>query len=110
MIQGNGPNKRGGFSELIKRLSADGIAALEYDKRGVGQSTGTCEEDPERLTADAAAAVAAMRHRADIAGSRIALVGHSGGRCNRARGGGCRSKHCGRGDARGQCWRRAALR
>lgn len=79
MIQGNGPNKRGGFSELINRLSADGIAALEYDKRGVGQSTGTYEEDPERLTADAAAAVAAMRHRSDIAGSRIALVGHSGG-------------------------------
>ncbi len=79
MIQGNGPNKRGGFSELIKRLSADGIAALEYDKRGVGQSTGTYQEDPERLTADAAAAVAAMRHRSDIAGSRIALVGHSGG-------------------------------
>ena len=79
MIQGNGPNKRGGFSELIKRLSADGIAALEYDKRGVGQSTGTYEEDPERLTADTAAAVAAMRHRSDIAGSRIALVGHSGG-------------------------------
>ena len=79
MIQGNGPNKRGGFFELINRLSADGIAALEYDKRGVGQSTGTYEEDPERLTADAAAAVAAMRHRSDIAGSRIALVGHSGG-------------------------------
>jgi len=36
MIQGNGPNKRGRFSELIKPLSADGIAALEYDKRGVG--------------------------------------------------------------------------
>ena len=79
MIQGSGPNKRGGFAELIKRLSADGIAALEYDKRGVGQSTGTYEEDPERLTADAAAAVATMRHRSDIAGSRIALVGHSGG-------------------------------
>ena len=79
MIQGNGPNKRGGFSKIIKRLAADGIASLEYDKRGVGQSTGTYEEDPERLTADAAAAVAAMRRRSDIAGSRIALVGHSGG-------------------------------
>lgn len=79
LIEGNGPNKRGGFSEIIKRLSADGIAALEYDKRGVGQSTGTYEEDVERLTADARAAVAAMRHRSDIIGSRIALVGHSGG-------------------------------
>jgi pimeloyl-ACP methyl ester carboxylesterase len=79
LIEGNGPNKRDGFSEIIKQLSAEGIAALEYDKRGVGQSTGTYEEDPERLTADAAAAVAAMRHRSDIAVSRIALVGHSGG-------------------------------
>ena len=78
LIEGNGPNKRGGFSEIIKRLSADGIAALEYDKRGVGQSTGTYEEHVERLTADARAAVAAMRHRSDIIGSRIALVGHSG--------------------------------
>ncbi|WP_445191875.1 alpha/beta hydrolase family protein [Sphingomonas sp. Tas61C01] len=79
MIQGHGPNKRGGFSEIIKRLATDGIASLEYDKRGVGQSTGTYEEDVERLTADAAAAVATMRHRSDIVGSRIALVGHSGG-------------------------------
>ena len=63
LIQGNGPNGRGGFSEIIKRLTADGRAALEYDQRGTGQSTGTYEEDPERLTVDAAAAVAAMRHR-----------------------------------------------
>jgi pimeloyl-ACP methyl ester carboxylesterase len=79
LIGGHGPNGRGGFPEIIKRLTADGIAALEYDKRGIGQSTGTYEEDPERLTADAAAAVAAMRHRSDIVGSRIALVGHSQG-------------------------------
>lgn len=79
LIQGHGPGGRGGYSEIIKRLTADGIAALEYDKRGNGQSTGTYEEDLERLTADAAAAVAAMRHRSDIVGSRIALVGHSQG-------------------------------
>ncbi len=79
LIQGFGPNGRGGFTEIIKRLAADGIAALEYDKRGIGQSTGTYEEDLERLTADAAAAVAAMRRRPDIDGGRIALVGHSQG-------------------------------
>ncbi|RST31494.1 alpha/beta hydrolase [Sphingomonas ginkgonis] len=79
LIKGQGRYGRGGYSEIIKRLTADGIAALEYDKRGVGQSTGTYEEDPERLTADAAAAVAAMRRRPEIVGSRIALVGHSGG-------------------------------
>ena len=79
LIQGRGPNGRGGFSEIIKRLTADGIAALEYDKRGTGQSTGTYEEDAYLLTADAAAVVAAMRLRSDIVGSRIALVGHSQG-------------------------------
>jgi pimeloyl-ACP methyl ester carboxylesterase len=79
MIQGYGPNKRGGFPEIIKRLAADGIASLEYDKRGVEQSTGTYKEDVERLTADVAAVVVAMRHRSDIIGSRIALVGHSQG-------------------------------
>ncbi|RYY06078.1 MAG: alpha/beta hydrolase [Alphaproteobacteria bacterium] len=79
MIQGYGPNQRGGFSEIIKRLAADGIASLEYDKRGVGQSTGTYKEDVEQLTADTAAVVVAMRHRSDIIGSRIALVGHSQG-------------------------------
>ncbi|HEX8414529.1 MAG TPA: alpha/beta hydrolase, partial [Sphingomicrobium sp.] len=56
-----------------------GIASLEYDKRGVGQSTGTYKEDVEQLTADTAAVVVAMRHRSDIIGSRIALVGHSQG-------------------------------
>lgn len=79
LIQGHGPNGRGGYSEVVTRLTADGIAALEYDKRGIGQSTGTYEEDLHRLTADAAAAVAAMRRRPDIADSRIALVGHSQG-------------------------------
>ncbi|WP_445191865.1 alpha/beta hydrolase family protein [Sphingomonas sp. Tas61C01] len=79
MIQGYGPNQRGGFSEIIKRLAADGIASLEYDKRGVGRSTGTYKEDVEQLTADTAAVVVAMRHRSDIIGSRIALVGHSQG-------------------------------
>lgn len=79
VVQGHGPNGRGGYTELIRRLNADGIAALEYDKRGIGGSTGTYREDIARLTADAAAAVAAMRRRADIDGRRIALVGHSQG-------------------------------
>jgi pimeloyl-ACP methyl ester carboxylesterase len=79
LIQGSGPNGRGGFTEIIQRLTADGIAALEYDKRGIGQSTGTYEEDLERLTADAAAAIAAVRRRPEIDGSRIALVGQSQG-------------------------------
>ena len=79
LIQGHGPNGRGGFPEIIKRLTGDGIATLEYDKRGIGQSTGTYEEDIARFTADGAAAVAAMRRRRDIDGSRIAVVWQSQG-------------------------------
>ncbi len=79
LIQGHGPNGRGGYLEIIKRLMTDGIAAVEYDKRGIGQSTGTYKEDAERLTADASATVAAMRRRPEIDGSRIALVGQSQG-------------------------------
>lgn len=79
VIQGHGPNGRGGFGEVIARLNRDGIAALEYDKRGIGQSTGTYVEDIGLLTADAQAAVAAMRARPDIDGAHVALIGHSQG-------------------------------
>lgn len=79
VLQGHGPNSRGGFDEVIARLNRDGIAALEYDKRGIGQSTGTYVEDIGLLTADAQAAVAAMRARPDIDGRHIALIGHSQG-------------------------------
>lgn len=79
LIQGHGRNGRGGFPEIVKRLAADGIATLEYDKRGIGQSTGEYREDIERLTADAAAAVAAMRRRPELDRRRVALVGQSQG-------------------------------
>lgn len=79
VIQGHGPNGRGGFDEVIHRLNRDGIAALEYDKRGIGRSTGAYVEDIGLLTADAQAAVAAMRARSDIDARRIALIGHSQG-------------------------------
>lgn len=79
LIQGHGPNGRGGFPLIIKRLTEDGIAALEYDKRGIGQSTGRYQENLDRLTADATAAVAAMRGRPEIDARRIALIGHSQG-------------------------------
>jgi dienelactone hydrolase len=78
-LQGHGPWGRSGSSALMDRLLADGIATLVYDKRGIAQSTGTYSEDMDALTRDARAAVAAMRRRADIDGSRIAIVGHSQG-------------------------------
>jgi pimeloyl-ACP methyl ester carboxylesterase len=79
VIQGHGRNGRRGYVQIIQQLNASGIAAIEYDKRGINQSTGTYEENIERLTADATAVVAAMRARADIDPARIALIGHSQG-------------------------------
>lgn len=79
LMQGHGPNGRGGYDAIIRDLTARGIAALEYDKRGIGQSTGIFQEDIGALTADATAAVAAMRRRTDIDNRRIALLGHSQG-------------------------------
>lgn len=78
-VQGSGRNGRGGFPLVMDRLLADGIATLEYDKRGIGASTGTYEEDIEKLAGDTRAAVSAMRRRSDIDGARIAIVGHSQG-------------------------------
>lgn len=79
LIQGHGPNGRGGYTKLSDRLLADGIATLEYDKRGIGASSGTYDEEILALTRDATAWVRAMRNRPQIDGRRIALVGHSQG-------------------------------
>jgi pimeloyl-ACP methyl ester carboxylesterase len=79
LLQGQGPNGRGGFTQLSERLLANGVATLEYDKRGIGASTGPYKEDQEALTRDALSWVAAMRKQPEIDGKRIALVGHSQG-------------------------------
>ncbi|MFN8224386.1 MAG: alpha/beta hydrolase [Gaiellales bacterium] len=60
-----------------------GIAALSYDKRGGGESTGTAVNNNARietltaLAGDAAAAVDWLRGRADIDPTRIGLAGGS---------------------------------
>ncbi|WP_162875461.1 alpha/beta hydrolase [Sphingomonas crusticola] len=79
VIAGSGANGRGGFDLLMSRLLADGIATLEYDKRGVGQSTGTLIDTVPLMARDTAAAVAFLRQRRDVDAKRVALVGHSQG-------------------------------
>lgn len=76
---GTGPYPRGGYQALSDRLLADGIATLDYDKRGIGQSTGTFLDSLPLIERDAAAAVAWLRTRRDIDGGRIALAGLSQG-------------------------------
>jgi pimeloyl-ACP methyl ester carboxylesterase len=79
VIQGHGRNGRHGFDAIITRLTANGIAAFEYDKRGVAGSSGTFTESIAPLTADARAVVAAMRARPELDSRRLVLIGQSQG-------------------------------
>lgn len=79
LLGGGGPSPRGIYPLLEKRLLAEGIATLSYDKRGVGQSTGAFVDTLELMERDATAAVAFLRARGDIDGARIALLGLSQG-------------------------------
>lgn len=68
------------FSQLAAHLAARGIATLRYDKRGIGASEGdywTCGFHDNAH--DAAAALAALRARPEVAGMPVYVVGHSEG-------------------------------
>lgn len=61
-------------------LAQCGVAALVYDKRGTGASSGTWGKAFfDDFVADAAAAVAALAERTDIDALRIGLIGFSQG-------------------------------
>jgi len=79
LLGGSGPQVRGGFQRLQDRLLAAGVATLEYDKRGCGQSTGERIESVSRLAADAEAAVTLLRARPEIDPARIVVLGSSQG-------------------------------
>ena len=76
---GSGRSKRGAYVPLEHRLIDGGIATIEFDKRGVGQSTGTFTDTMQDMEADLEATIAWLRKRPDIDGTRIALLGHSQG-------------------------------
>lgn len=79
LLGGSGPGQRGDITPFMQRLLGDGIAVVEYDKRGVGQSTGQFVDTLENMETDAAAAVRYLRSQPEVDPSRIALVGHSQG-------------------------------
>ncbi|MBX7482145.1 alpha/beta hydrolase family protein [Qipengyuania qiaonensis] len=79
IISGTGPWTRGGWENMRATLHAAGFATLMYDKRGLGQSTGTFVDTIPAMQRDVAAAVAFLRTRADIDHERIALMGISQG-------------------------------
>lgn len=80
-ISGTGPSVRGSrFNQtMAKRLTADGIAVLDYDVRGQGRSSGAFTGTINEMQRDVESAVAYLRARPDIDPRRIALVGQSQG-------------------------------
>jgi dienelactone hydrolase len=81
LLQGSGPETRWGTNRYIAdRFARAGIAALIYDKRGSGASTGDWKTaDYDDLARDALAAVDLLARRPEIDARRIGLHGHSQG-------------------------------
>lgn len=68
--------------EMRTFLASQGIVALTYDKRGVGDSGGTyreaaTEENLALLAQDVLASVAYLKARPEVDGSKIGLIGSS---------------------------------
>ena len=87
LISGSGPQDRNEeifqhkpFLVLADYLTRRGIAVLRYDDRGVAESTGEfTAATTHDFAADAEAALAYLRGRADIEPGAIGLIGHSEG-------------------------------
>jgi len=87
LVAGSGPEDRDAslanhrpFLLIADALTRKGIAVLRYDKRGVGKSAGNPDAATTMdLAADAKAALAFLKSRKEIDGSRVGLIGHSEG-------------------------------
>jgi pimeloyl-ACP methyl ester carboxylesterase len=87
LISGTGHNTRDEdvwghkvFLVLADALARKGVAALRYDKRGVGGSSGDFDSATTAdFTSDAEAAAAWLRKQPEIDPRRIGLLGHSEG-------------------------------
>jgi len=79
-IHGSGAEGRWASRFLAMKLAERGVAALIFDKRGVGKSSGDWRTATlEDLAGDAAAAVALLRQEPRIDPRRIGVHGHSQG-------------------------------
>ena len=80
-VHGAGRHTRKGHREIGSYFAGQGIAALIYDKRGTGDSTGVYESRKPytNLTDDALSAVALLKQRPEIDESQIGIWGLSQG-------------------------------
>lgn len=80
ITHGSSPNERSGYRSWARNFANNGIAALIYDKRGSGKSTGnTRAASMEDLADDAIAGLSALKLHTDIDAKKIGIVGHSQG-------------------------------
>ena len=78
LVHGSGPQTRYMVQLYAETLCSWGFAALAYDKRGAGESTGdTWDVSYEVLADDVAAAVSVLRHHARIDPYKVGLLGGS---------------------------------
>jgi len=79
-LHGSGPEGRWANHYLAQKFAESGIAALIYDKRGVGQSTGDWKATGfDGLADDAVAGVRYLQSQPEIDSHRIGIYGHSQG-------------------------------
>lgn len=77
-VHGSGAETRDASNFLADRLARAGIAALTYDKRGAGASSGNWRDaDFSDLAGDVLACIDVLKSRTDIDRSRIGLAGAS---------------------------------
>ena len=80
LIHGSGPESRREYAFYGRFLARRGVAALAYDKRGVGESTGALyEADYSDYADDALAGVRLLAGRPEVDLTRIGVVGFSEG-------------------------------
>lgn len=80
ITHGSMPNERATYRSVGRQFVEAGIAALIYDKRGAGKSTGnTRSASMEDLADDAIAGVRLLKGRPDVDAARIGVMGHSQG-------------------------------
>ncbi len=80
MITGAGPNPREPSNVLSLALLDHGYAVLQYDKRGVGQSTGTLDNTQTALRAhDADVVMTWLRQQPGVDPKHTGVLGHSEG-------------------------------
>jgi dienelactone hydrolase len=78
LLHGSGPGPRAPFKAMAERFVADGFAALIFDKRGSGASSGSWTEGSlDDLADDALAAVAFLKSQPGIDVHHVGLWGVS---------------------------------